>query len=111
VLEIDEAWANGARVRVRRRHVIRRRLVNSPLATTVRPSGTGHPMVGRRGAASMNFALGVAEMALAIAGGWAPRLAGDFAVHLTEVALAMQAGGEHRPRTSFDPIAPMDWGA
>lgn len=111
VLEIDEAWANRARVRIRRRHVIRRRLVNSPFATTVRPSGTGHPLVGRRGAASMNFALGVAEMALAIAGGRAPRLAGDFAVHLTEVALAMQAGGDHRPRTSFDPIAPMDWGA
>lgn len=111
VLEIDEAWANGARVRIRRRHVIRRRLVNSPFATTVRPSGAGHPLVGRRGAASMNFALGVAEMALAIAGGRAPRLAGDFAVHLTEVALAMQAGGDHRPRTSFDPIAPMDWGA
>lgn len=111
VLEIDEAWANGAKIRIRRRHVIRRRLVNSPFATTVRPVGSGHPMVGRRGAASMNFALGVAEMALAIAEGRPPRLAGAFAVHLTEVALAMQAGGDHRPRTSFDPIAPMDWGA
>ncbi|MES2498866.1 MAG: Gfo/Idh/MocA family oxidoreductase [Pseudomonadota bacterium] len=110
VLEIDEAWANGARVRIRRRHVIRRRLVNSPFAFAVRAPGARHPMVGRRGAASMNFALGVAEMALVIAEGRAPRLAGDFALHLTEVALAMQAGGDHRPRTSFAPIAPMDWG-
>ena len=66
-------------------------------------------MVGRRGAASMNFALGVAEMAIAIAERRAPRLAGDFALHLTEVALAMQAGGEHHPRTAFAPMAPMEW--
>jgi hypothetical protein len=57
----------------------------------------------------MNFALGVAEMALAIEAGRAPRLAGDFALHLTEVSLAMQAGGEHVLRTGFDPVAPMDW--
>jgi len=110
VLELAEAWANGAAVRIRRRHVIRRRLVHSPIALRVRPSGAAHPMVGRRGAGSMNFALGVAEMAMAIAAGRAPRLAGDFALHLTEVSLAMQAGGEHRLRTGFEPIAPMDWG-
>lgn len=111
VLEVDEAWANGAAVRVRRRHVIRRRLINSPFALKVPAAGDGHPMVGRRGAASMNFALGVAEMALAIAAGSRPRLAGDFALHLTEVALAMQAGGDYRPRTGFAPIAPMTWRA
>lgn len=109
VLEVDEAWANGAAVRVRRRHVIRRRLINSPVAWKVPAAGDGHPMAGRRGAASMNFALGVAEMALAIAAGRQPRLAGAFALHLTEVALAMQAGGDYRPRTAFDPIAPMEW--
>ncbi|ATE63093.1 Gfo/Idh/MocA family protein [Rhizorhabdus dicambivorans] len=109
VLEVDEAWANGAAVRVRRRHVIRRRLFDSPVAWKVPAAGGGHPMVGRRGAASMNFALGVAEMALALAARRPPRLAGDFALHLTEVALAIQAGGEHRPRTAFDPIAPMEW--
>ena len=109
VLEVDEAWANRATVRIRRRHPIRRRLVNSPFAARVRPSGAGHPTVGRRGAASMNFALGVAEMARAIADDRAPRLAGDFALHLTEASLAMQAGGDHYLRTSFAPIAPMDW--
>ena len=81
-----------------------------PFAARVRPSGPGHPTVGRRGAASMNFALGIAEMARAIADDRAPRLAGDFALHLTELSLAMQAGGDHYLRTSFAPIAPMDWG-
>ena len=109
VLEVDEAWANGAPVRIRRRHVIRRRLIDSPFASRVRPAGAAHPMVARRGAASMNFALGIAEMARAIAAGRAPRLAGDFALHLTEAALAMQAGGEHHMRSGFAPVAPMDW--
>ena len=110
VLEVGDAWANAAPVRVRRRRVIRRRLINSPFATRVSPAAIGHPMVGRRGAASMNFALGVAEMARAIAAGAVPRLAGDFALHLTEVSLAMQAGGDHHIATTFVPIAPMDWG-
>lgn len=109
VLEIDEAWANGAAVRVRRRLAIRRRLVNSPFAQRVRINGGTYPKVGRRGAASMNFALGVAEMAEAIAAGREPRLGGDFALHLTEVSLAMQAGGDREIRSRFDPIAPMDW--
>ena len=50
-------------------------------------------------------------MARAIAVGATPRLAGPFALHLTEVVLAMQAGGEHRPRSSFEGVVPMDWGA
>lgn len=110
VLEVGDAWANAAPVRIRRRRAIRRRLVNSPFATRIRPAGPGHPIVGRRGAASMNFALGVAEMARAISAGDTPRLAGSFALHLTEVTLAMQAGGDHRIGSSFAPLIPMDWG-
>jgi predicted dehydrogenase len=109
ILEIDDAWANGAAVRVRRRHVVRRRLVNSPIARRVPWAGDGHPMLGRRGAASMNFALGVAEMMRAIAAGRSPRLAGDFALHLTEASLAMQTGGDHRLVTAFDAMEPMRW--
>jgi predicted dehydrogenase len=109
VLEVDEAWANGAPVRVRRRLVLRRRLISSPFASRIRIKGRTHPKVGRRGAASMNFALGLAEMAEAIAVGRPARLAGDVALHLTEVSLAMQAGGDHPIRSTFAPIAPMDW--
>jgi predicted dehydrogenase len=109
VLEVGDAWANAAPVEVRRRLAMRRRLIDSPFARRVRIQGATHPKVGRRGAASMNFALGVAEMADAIAAGRAPRLGGDFALHLTEVSLAMQAGGDRRMRTDFAPVAPMDW--
>jgi len=111
IIEVAEAWANDAPVRIRRRHVIRRRLIESPFASRVRLTGPTHPKVGRRGAATMNFALGVAEMAEAIAAGRPPRLGGDFALHLIEVSLAMQAGGDHEIVSSFAPIAPMDWAA
>ena len=111
ILEVDEAWANDAAVRIRRRHVIRRRLINSPIASRVRLKGATHPKVGRRGAASMNFALGVAEMADAITSGREPRLAAGFALHLTEVSLAMQAGGDRDIASSFEPMTPMVWAA
>ena len=109
IVEIDEAWANAAPVRIRKRFTLRRRLINSPFAARAQAHATPHPLVGRKGAASMNFALGVAEMAQAIAANRAPRLAGDFALHLTEVSIAMQAGGEHRIASRFDAMAPMDW--
>ncbi|WP_246152635.1 Gfo/Idh/MocA family protein [Sphingomonas montanisoli] len=109
IVEVDEAWANAAPVRIRKRFTLRRRLINSPFAARAKAPDASHPLVGRKGAASMNFALGVAEMAQAIGVGRAPRLAGDYALHLTEVSIAMQAGGEHRIASRFDPMIPMDW--
>ena len=93
VLEIDECWSNTAAVRVRRRLNIRRKLINSPLAKRIRMPKNTHPKVGRRGAASMNFMLGPAEMLDAIKANRAPRLGGDFALHLNEVTLALQNAG------------------
>ena len=114
ILEISECWSNTAPVKVRKRHVIRRKLINSPVARRAKlASKLTHPKVGRRGAATMNFALGPAEMLEAIAAGRRPRLAGDFALHLTEVSLAIQSaghgGGAQVMTTRFDPIAPMEW--
>jgi hypothetical protein len=89
--------------------VIRRRLMESPLARTIRPRGPTHPSVRRNGAAAMNFALGPAEMLAAIAGGRPSRLSGDFAVHLTEVTLAMQAGHVGPMTTTCGLMEPMPW--
>lgn len=114
VLEVGDCWDNRAPVRVRRRRTIRRRLINDPIARrVVPPAGTDHPAVGRRGAASMNFMLGPAEMLDAIAAGRPSRLAGDFALHLTEVSLAIQASGRdrgtQRMTTRFAPPPPVRW--
>jgi predicted dehydrogenase len=113
VLELDECWANGAPVRLRRRHVFRRRLFNSPWARRVAAGQATDPKVGRRGAASMNFALGPAEMLAALREKRASRLNADFALHMNEVTLAIQnagdAAGVQVMTTRCPPIAPMDW--
>ena len=113
VLEVDKAWANAAPVRFRRRLRIRRRLMESPIPRRIRARGETHPKVGRRGAASMNFALGLAEMFDAAEAGRAPRLSLDLALHLTEVTLAIQNAGEsagaQTMTTRCDPMGPMPW--
>ncbi|HEX2541932.1 MAG TPA: Gfo/Idh/MocA family oxidoreductase [Caldimonas sp.] len=106
VLEVDECWNNHAPVRLRRRHVIRRRLINNPFARTVHAPGVGQPRVRRRGAASMNFALGPAAVLAAIARGEPPEPFADLALHLNEVTLAIQnagaGAGAQAMRTRFD---------
>jgi predicted dehydrogenase len=109
VLEVSEAWNNAAPVRFRRRMVIRRRLLESPLARTIKARGPTHPMVKRTGAAAMNFALGPAEMLDAIAAGRPSRLSGAYALHLTEATLAMQAGHVGPLTTTCDMMEPMPW--
>lgn len=65
---------------------------------------TAHPM---------NFALGIADMARAIRAGRAARLGGVFALHITEVTLAIQYpdvyGTEYVPKSrpaAFSPLVP-----
>jgi predicted dehydrogenase len=102
VLEIDECWNNAAPVRLRKRHVIRRRLYNSPFARTLRAPGAGHPRVGRRGSASMNFALGPAALLKAMSRGAPNKPYADFALHLNEVTLAIQNAGDSAGAQGID---------
>lgn len=113
VVEVARAWDNAAPVRFRRRFTLRRRLLESPLASSHRLPGPTHPMVGRSGAASMNFALGPAEVLAAAREGRPCRLGGAYALHLTEVTLAIQAAGDHggarTMSTTCPPMEPMPW--
>jgi len=113
VLEIDESWNNTAKVRFRRRFVVRRKLINSPIAKRLKGKLPMHPKVGRRGAQTMNFALGPWEMLAAIKERRESRLTADFALHVNEVTLAIQNAGEHggsqRMKTTCGPIRPMNW--
>ncbi len=63
--------------------------------------------------AKMDFMRGVSELADAVSSGRTPRLAGDFALHITEVSLALQHpeifGANYRVSTTFAPMAPMPW--
>lgn len=112
LLEVREAWDNSAPVKFHRRLRIRRRLLEHPLGRRLKPSGATHPKVKRSGAAAMNFALGPAEMLDAIAERRESRLSGDFALHLTEVTLAIQnagASGRADMTTSCAPMRLMPW--
>ncbi len=109
VLRMPRAWDNAAPVRFHRRFTLRRRLVEHPLGRRIRLRGATHPRVRRFGAAAMNFALGPVEMLEAIATDRTPRLAGAYALHLTEVTLAIAAGERRRMTTTCPPMEPMPW--
>ena len=115
VLEIKEAWNNDAAVHYRRRFTIRKRLVNHPFPRRIKLKGPTHPKVTRSGSASMNFALGPAEMLAAISENRPSRLSADFALHLNEVTLAIQgahdSAGAIEMQTRCAPLEPMPWAA
>lgn len=113
VIEAKDAWNNDVPIRYRRRMTIRKRLLYHPLSKRLKLKGPTHPKVPRTGAASMNFALGPAEMLDAIAENRSPRLSADFALHLNEVTLAIQNAhdetGVQKMQTKCDPVLPMPW--
>lgn len=63
--------------------------------------------------ANMDFTRGLVEMAEALAENRVPRLAGRFALHITEVSLALQYpdrfGADYSVTSSFTPMSPMPW--
>ena len=107
-LEVKEAWDNAAPVKFHRRFRIRRRLLENPLGKRLKTKGKTHPHVKRSGAAAMNFALGPAEMLAAISEDRPSRLSGDFALHLTEVTLAIQNAGHSGTIDITSRCAPME---
>jgi predicted dehydrogenase len=110
ILEINDGWDNDAAVRVRRRLLLRRKLINSPFSRRVKISGPTHPKVGRWGAATMNFALGPAEMVAAQREERPCALSPELALHLTEVTLAIHEGaGLKKMTTNCSPVQPAFW--
>ena len=113
VIELDDCWNNAAPVRLRKRFAVRRRLVNAPFARRLRLPQPTHAKLGRKGSASMNFALGLVELCEAVRDTRPCRLSTDLSLHMNEVTLALQNAGEHggavAMTTSFDPVAPMPW--
>jgi predicted dehydrogenase len=113
VLEVNESWNNSAKVKIRKRYVIRRKLINSPFASRFKINGLTHPKVPRRGAAAMNFALGPAEVLAAMREGRPTQVYTDFALHLNEVTLAIQNSldteGVQLMKTKCPQMTPMPW--
>lgn len=113
VLSCKAAWDNSARVTFAKRITLRRRLMRSPFPKRIKLAQPTHPKVKRWGAAAMNFFLGPAEMLEAIREERPTRMSNDFALHMTEVTLAIQNAGEttgaQSMTTRCDPVEPMSW--
>ncbi len=113
VLSCDAAWDNAAKVRFAKRITLRRRLMESPIRKRIKLRQPTHPKVKRWGAAAMNFMLGPAEVFDALEQNRPCRVGGDFALHMTEVTLAIQNAGENsgsQPMTTTcTPMEPMPW--
>lgn len=112
-LEVRESWNNLAPVRKRTRRRIRRRLVEWPLTKRLRLKAPSHAKAESTKSAAMNFMLGPAEILAAIYEGRESRMPTDFALHMTEVTLAIQSAGFGQGvaeiESRFAPIAPMPW--
>jgi predicted dehydrogenase len=117
VLELREPWDYASPVRLRRASQSRlARLMErkfGSLGASRVPPARKTPFRGGRGEPTMDFMRGVAELAGSIRSGRPCRLDEDFAVHVTEVTEMLQHPDRFdRPavvRSSFAPIAPMDW--
>lgn len=119
VLSVDETWDTRAAVRsvpmastrLRRQA---RKVLGWDGGHALRPARRRRVASARRGY-PMDFALGVAEMAQALRAGRAPRLGGAFALHITEVSLAIQHperfGADYVPRSAPESMTPMEWAA
>ena len=109
VLYTPDVWRYDFPVYRRRWITVRRRTLLSPLRKRI-------PMLLERGRklAHDDRGRGVAELAAALAEGRQSRLSARFALHVTELSLAIQqagtSGGAYEMKTSFDPITPMSWG-
>ncbi len=108
VLYTPDVWRYDSRVHSRRWLTVRRKMLLTPWRTT-------YPRVvepGRRPAHD-DRGRGVAELAAAIVEGRPSRLSPRFALHVTELTLAIQRAGvdasAYRMTTRFDPIEPMPW--
>lgn len=113
VLSIHDCWDNRSRASVRKLLNIRRRTILSPWVRLVR---LPPPPVGRLagfGAATMDFASGIAELAEAIRFERPSRLSPEFCLHTNELALAIHGGaktpGTYNVKTMFAPMDPMSW--
>lgn len=113
MLYTPESWSFRSPVYFRNWLTIRRRTLLNPLRKRIRLAGTHLPQPKSGGAQRIDFGRGIAELAEAITQQRSCRLNGRFALHVTELALAIHEAMEHSTthtmRTTFDPMAPMPW--
>jgi predicted dehydrogenase len=121
VLSIDECWDYGAPVHLQRRDWLGLKAEKYPVAARMvglgprklpLVPGPGMPHKSQK-ANPMDFARGIAEVADALAWRRPSRMTARFALHVNEIALAIQHpalfGSPRNMTTTCEPIEPMPW--
>lgn len=115
VISTPDCWLYESPVYLRRLLTLRRKTMLSPLPRRLPLARSPYRRVKRWGAAQMDFARGIHDMADAVSQGRPPRLSARFSLHVNEVVLAIQnAGprsGTHLCKTTFEPLTPETWAA
>jgi predicted dehydrogenase len=109
VLSAPDSWLYDGPVHVQRWLTLGRRTMLNPIKRRCAPAQPRHRRLKRRGAAQMDYLLGVQELCDALREARPNRLSADFCVHTNEIVLAIhnagKAGTPYIPRTTFD-LAP-----
>jgi predicted dehydrogenase len=115
VLYVADSWDYRSPVYLRRWITLRRKTFLSPWRDRRALARAPHGAIRTKGSQSMDFCRGPAEVADALKAGRPSRLSASFALHVTELALAIhdapRHGSTHRLVTDVEPIEPMPWAA
>ena len=113
VLSVRDSWFYAEPVYARRLLTVRRRTLLSPIARRYPRLRSPSAKLKRRGAAQMDYLLGVQELCDSIREARPSRLAADFCLHTNEIVLAIHGALEtntpYVPTTTFQPMQPMPW--
>jgi len=113
VLSTADTWNYRSPVHSQKMVTIRRRTFMNPFRKKHALPPNPYQKIKTRGAQSMDFARGPAELAAAVREKRPCRLSSRFSLHVNEMALAIhwarEQGGSYRMTTTFDPVEPMPW--
>jgi predicted dehydrogenase len=113
VVYTDEVWDYRSPVYSRRMVSIRRKSFLNPLRRQHQLPRCPNGKPKTKGAQSMDFARGPAELADAFRNNRLCRLSARFSLHVNEMALAIhyarEQGNTYHMRTTFEAIEPMPW--
>ncbi len=113
VISTPDCWLYESPIHIQRLMTLRRKTFLTPWRQRVRLQRSPYQKVRRTGAAQMDFARGIYEMADALQHGRTPRLSSRFSLHVNEIVLAIQNAGVDSPTyhctTTVDPVQPEAW--
>lgn len=89
IISLKDCWMNDARVNVRPLITLRRKTFLLPFGRRYKAPGVARKPVKATGSSRMDYAGGIAELAISVQQKRTAKLSARFSLHVTEVALAL----------------------